>query len=101
MDEKKLKKIIDEQTEDMEIPESLQPEAVEEMLRERTEEIQKKSRKSRYKKGLAAAACCLLVTGAVAGGALWLKGNSSSDQAAIGRNGTGSDDGSVSSESGR
>lgn len=84
MDEKKLKKIIDEQTEDMEIPESLQPEAVEEMLRERTEEIQKKSRKSRYKKGLAAAACCLLVTGAVAGGALWLKGNSSSDQAAIG-----------------
>ena len=84
MDEKELKEIIDEQTEDMEIPESLQPEAVEEMLRERTEEIRKKSRKSQYKKGLAAAACCLLVAGAVAGGALWLKGNPSSDQAATG-----------------
>lgn len=81
MDEKELKKIVDEQTGDMEIPESLQPEAVEEMLRERTGKKRKQSRKSQYKKGLAAAACCLLVVGVVAAGAQGIKERHLSNQA--------------------
>ena len=65
MDEKDLKKLAEEQSENIKIPDSLQPDQIQQMLESRG----KKKRKYYYGKIMAAAACGLLVIGAVAAGA--------------------------------
>lgn len=62
MEEKDFKKILDEQMEDLHIPDSLKPENVEKRL----EETGKKRRMRYYKKVLASAACAVVVVGAAA-----------------------------------
>ncbi len=64
MDEKDLKKLVEEQSENIRIPDSLQPDQIEQMLESRG----RKKRKYYYGKITAAAACGLLVIGAVAAG---------------------------------
>ena len=59
MDGKNIKKLIDEQTDKLEVPASLQPEAVVERLEEKA----KKKRRSYYKKAAAFAACGVVVLG--------------------------------------
>lgn len=65
MDEKDLKKLAQEQSAEIEIPDSLQPEQIERLLESRG----KKKRKQYYGKLIAAAACGLLVVGVAAAGA--------------------------------
>lgn len=65
MDEKDLKKLAQEQSADIEIPDSLQPEQIEDLLESRGKE----KRKQYYGKLVAAAACTLLVIGVAAAGA--------------------------------
>ena len=65
-DEIDLKNKIEEQTKNLQIPDSLKPEAVEKKLRE----SQKKRKKTYYKKIIAAAACGVLVIGIAAAGAV-------------------------------
>lgn len=67
MDEKDLKKLAEEQSAHMEIPDSLKPDRIEQML----ESGGRKKRKLYYGKIAAAAACCLLVIGVAAAGAGW------------------------------
>ena len=64
MDEKDLKKLAEEQSENIKIPDSLQPDQIQQMLESRG----KKKRKYYFGKITAAAACGLLVIGAVAAG---------------------------------
>ena len=64
MDEKDLKKLAEEQSENIKIPDSLQPDQIQQMLESRGQ----KKRKYYYGKITAAAACGLLVIGAVAAG---------------------------------
>lgn len=64
MDGKELKELIEEQTKNVEVPESLQPENIENKLKEKG----KKRRSSYYKKVLGAAACCVLIVGITAAG---------------------------------
>ena len=59
MDEKKLKKLIETETEDIQVPDSLQPDAIEKKLMEQKQ----KKRSVLYKKAAAAAACCLVAAG--------------------------------------
>lgn len=63
MDEKDLKNLIDKETEELHIPESLYPEAVEQKLLEHN----KKKKKNNYKLTIAAAACCVLAIGVASG----------------------------------
>ena len=65
MDEKDLTKLAREQSEDIQIPDSLQPEQIEHLLESRG----KKKKKQYYGKLMAAAACGLLVIGVAAVGA--------------------------------
>ena len=64
MEGKDLKEFIEEQTKDIEVPDSLQPENIEKML----EEKGKKRRNRYYKKVLGAAACCVIIVGISAAG---------------------------------
>lgn len=70
MDGKNIKKLIDEQTDKLEVPASLQPEAVVRKL----EAQAKKKRKAYYKKVAAAAACGMVVLGIGAVG-MWERSN--------------------------
>lgn len=78
MEEKDLKKRIDEQSEEIKIPVTLEPECVMEQLEERA----KKRKLTYYKKIMAAAACCAVVAGIGMAGAAGLfdhGGNNSGD----------------------
>lgn len=77
MDEKDLKRLIEEQSADIKIPDSLKPEQVERMLESRG----RKKRNQYYGKIAGLAACGLLVVGVAAAGArgLGTAGDSASD----------------------
>lgn len=64
MDGKDLKELLEEQMRDMEVPDSLRPENVEQLLNQK-----RKTKRRYYRRMLAAAACCILVVGAAAAGA--------------------------------
>lgn len=59
MGEKDFKKLINKETEELHIPESLHPEAVEQRL----QDMKRKKKHSMYKGIAAAAACCVVVAG--------------------------------------
>ena len=59
MSEKDLRDLIEKETEDINVPEALQPEMIEKKLMEHN----KKMKKQRQKKIMAAAACCAVVAG--------------------------------------
>lgn len=63
MDEKDLKNLIEKETEELHIPESLSPEAMEQKILEHN----KKNKKNNYKITVAAAACCMLAIGVASG----------------------------------
>lgn len=65
-DEIDLKNKIEEQAKQLQVPDSLKPEAVEKKLRE-TGKKNKKRKKPYYMKIMAAAACCVLIIGAAGG----------------------------------
>lgn len=65
MEEKDLKKLIDEQSDKIQIPVTLEPDCVMEQLEERA----KKRKMAYYRKFMAAAACCVVVAGVGAAGA--------------------------------
>lgn len=70
MEEKDLKKIIEEQSEKIQIPVTLEPDCVMKQIEERA----KKRRMAYYMKFMAAAACCVVVAGVGAVGAGLLGG---------------------------
>lgn len=65
MEEKDLRKLIDEQSDKIQIPVTLEPDCVMEQLEERA----KKRKLAYYRKFMAAAACCVVVAGVGAAGA--------------------------------
>lgn len=65
MEEKDLKKIIEEQSDKIQIPVTLEPDRVMKQLEERA----KKRKLAYYRKFMAAAACCVVVAGVGAAGA--------------------------------
>lgn len=71
MDEKNLKKLAEEQSAQIEIPDSLKPDQIEHLLESRG----KKKKKAYYQKAAALAACGMLVIGLAAAGAGGMFGN--------------------------
>lgn len=74
MDEKNLKKLAEEQSAQIEVPDSLKPDRIEHILESRG----KKKKKIYYQKVLALAACGVLVIGLAAAGAGGMFGNTRS-----------------------
>lgn len=76
MEEKDLKKIIEEQSDKIQIPVTLEPDCVMKQLEERA----KKRKLAYYRKFVAAAACCVVVAGVGAAGAGLLGGRNEDGQ---------------------